>query len=215
MITELTNGQPPSILAQNGLPILVALISSGLINLVLNHRNSAKLESFKFELEREKLKTSQVFVTTEKVIAEIYAMLVGLKSSAAALVTSDAEHEDWALGQFYKKLNEFYDAYPPKKIYIPNSTAKQISNFIDVTTIASFKWRGGENIDDTPEKIKEQNYQHVKGFFGDEGELPKLLELLESDFQRILGITDLKQNAPVRFNAAKRLEKLYEKIMEQ
>jgi hypothetical protein len=180
----------------------------------VQHEYDRKLESHKSQLriETEKeiaqfksqltiaeaersFRFSHVFEQTAKVITITYEKLYALKDAAddfaqRSNVSEQLRAELQAV--FNKQMDEFKKYFMPNKLYIPRETAEQIVNLVNAFFSAnlqrSMALAEAKSPLRDPEMVKMLNTEFRKS----QESIPKLLELLQDDFQLLLGIRVLK-----------------------
>jgi len=84
---------------------------------------------------------------------------------------------------------DFYTYFSLNKIYLPRETALAISNF--ESTVSREKLRFDLYNDVFPKGNPERTKSQMEIYGKVTEDIPKLLELLEEDFQKILGVSML------------------------
>jgi len=175
---------------------------TGLLSLAfqffLKLKTDREIEALKSQLARQNFIHSKVFVETEEVINHIYKTTVEINAAMAEFSATDAETNEEqankAYGKVQKLLNDFRSYYTLHKLYIPKDTAKKVSEIMEVmwdmmaNEVALNIVLARRHMD--KDKFDKQREGVVKYL----GELHKQLvviqELLENDFQRILGFPE-------------------------
>lgn len=158
----------------------------------LKHDYDVQVEKMKAELARQHFQYSHVFQKTEEIIAETYKNLLSMKAALeryTLLARHDEELKAKLLKEFWENVNGFKAYFEPVKIYIPKTTVRQIEGFTINVTGAWIQFNQAMGESKLPNR-KLESYGHIfDDFFKTSNGLPKLLELLEDDFQHLLGFS--------------------------
>ena len=160
----------------------------------LSRDNELEIASFKHKLElaaaERHVQYSRVFEKTADIIAETYGKLLALKDAAddytQPMEPSDSSRQE--LAKVYKqKAQDFLQYFSPKKIYIPKETADKIRVFHNTLHRATIQYSMALAVSNSPTREPAKYGKLFDDFFKSSDEVPKLLELLEDDFQKLLG----------------------------
>lgn len=134
---------------------------------------------------------SKTFDHMAEVIAVTYGKLLAMKR-AADDYTQDMDlvkEEREKLAEVYRaKSNEFLDYFPPKRIYLPKETGERIRKFNNTVHKAVLQYSMAVAASRGNQENTEAYEQRLERFFKSSDEVPKLLGLLEDDFQKLLGV---------------------------
>lgn len=136
------------------------------------------------------IKLSEVFEKQADVIAATYSKLVALMRAADCFTVQ--KNPESGLREFYqetywKMSKDFSDFIEPNKIYLPKTTFKAIQNFLVTLQAMMLQFSIAIENSKVPDRKPESFGTLFKEFIDTSNQVPKLLELLEDDFQRILG----------------------------
>jgi len=168
----------------------------------LSRENEFEIASFKHKLElaaaERHVQYSRVFDKTAEVIAETYGKLLALKNAAddytQLLEPSDPSRPELAR-VFRQKTDDFLRYFLPKKIYIPKGTAERIRVFHNTLHRAAMQFSMAMAVSKSPTREPDTYGKLFDNFFKSSDEVPRLLELLEDDFQRHLGFEVAEKSA--------------------
>jgi hypothetical protein len=184
----------------------------------IKHEYDEKLETHKAQLKAqsevsvERLKSqlqiasaernvrfSRIFERTAVTVAATYEKLLAFHD-AIADYTSIVEWQSMPSKEERRKImvdrrRDFLAYFRPNHLYLPKETAKQIQDFSAKLHSAAIDFmfgveQGGDLRSQDPDR---DTWIKVHQFISDE--VPPLLELLEDDFRRILGLMDDSQKA--------------------
>jgi hypothetical protein len=184
----------------------------------IKHEYDEKLETHKAQLKAEsevsveRLKSqlqiasaernvrfSRIFERTAETVAATYEKLLAFHD-AVADYTSIVEWQSMPSKEERRKVmadrrRDFLAYFRPNRLYLPKETANQIQDFSTKLHSAAIDFmfgveQGGDQRSQDPDR---DTWIKVHQFISDE--VPPLLELLEDDFRRILGLIDDTQKA--------------------
>jgi hypothetical protein len=190
------------------------LIAERLKN-AIKHEYDEKLETHKAQLRREydreieqlkaqlqiaaaerSIRLSRVFDKTADTIATTYAKLLAFQKAVEVytqMMPTDGAGKAQHMENIRSKSNDFSEYYLPRKIYLPKATAEKIRNFSNAIHNSLFDFSmamtainariGPQHVEKRLEKFQEV-----------QKEIPALLQLLEADFQTILGLEEQSPN---------------------
>jgi len=163
----------------------------------LKSQTEAEIIRLKAQLEiaaaERNVQYSRIFEKTAEVIAQTYEKLLALSQAAEDYTQLLERRDDPSRKQLAENFRQtsiaFLEYFPPKKIYLPKETAEKIrvlSNTMHRATrqfsMALAVGRGQTREPETYDKLLDE-------FFKSSDQIPKLLELLEDDFQKLLGFS--------------------------
>jgi len=162
----------------------------------IKRENDIQLEAFKAGLAEQHFRFSHVFERTATTIETIFKNLLELGQAVQDYSKNEElEKEDKVFDKFLEKNNQFYEHYYRNRIYIPKSTTKQIETFA-----ASIHERLKKHAililrkDSFPEKTAD--IKKIRDYLlGLDKKITELLDILETDFRNIFGISDV--NRPI------------------
>lgn len=184
----------------------------------IKHEYDQKLETHKAQLKAEsevsveRLKSqlqiaaaernvrfSRVFERTAETVATTYQKLLAFHD-ALAHYTSIVEWQSTPPKEERRKImaerhQEFQAFFRPNRLYLPKDTATRIQDFRAKlhSTAIDFMFNVEQGGDERSKDPDRDTWVKVDKFITDE--VPPLLELLEDDFRRILGLVDDTQKA--------------------
>jgi hypothetical protein len=196
--------------------VIASLASGGLLNWYfkkrIEHKYKLKLkdheanlkrdydvqvEKLKAELARQHLRFSLVFERTEQIIADTYRKLLALKNASDDYTRQknpDSTKRESLKSIYWTRVEEFQTHYYPNKIYIPKDTMLQIEAFLKMSIAATLQFSLAIQDAALPNRTDESYGKVFDDFFTTSDQLPKLLGLLEDNFQTILGFPIQKQS---------------------
>lgn len=145
-----------------------------------------QVERLKAELAQQNFRFSHVFENTAAAIETIYQKLVVLKQASDSYVAICAQYpKDSSYMLFHSKAMDFMEYFSKNKIYFPKPTATQIDIYFHILKEVT----GNYQVFPDPSKIKKDTVgiNFVNEIATKGNQLPTLLQLLEDDFQKILG----------------------------
>lgn len=184
--------------------IITSLVGSGLLTWYLQervkHKYGEKLATHEANLKRdydvqiERLKAdlalrsiqfNRVFERTADTIIDCHKKLVELWKLQNNRMSATAELQEECRRLFRAKSTEFWEFFLPNKIFLPKKTVASITVFLthlEFLPIASLSRNPDEEKNDFESKENQwKKYKEISQ------KIIKSLELLEDDFQRILG----------------------------
>jgi hypothetical protein len=157
--------------------------------------NDTELERLKAELHiaasERNIKLTKIFEQQAEIAATTHSNLITFfgafqrATETLGVETGETPTRKQALQQAYDKLQ---NEYQPKQIYIPRELRTKINNFIADT----YKVMGQINMLESFQRLARKNDQTM-GKIGETidqltAQLPKLLDELDADFERLLGV---------------------------
>lgn len=160
----------------------------------LRSQSEIELARLKAQLEiaagERNVQYSRVFEKTAEIIAETYGKLLALKDAAddytQLMDPSDPSRQE--LREAYRqKTQDFLKYFLPKKIYLPKETAEKIRVFSNTVHSATMQFSMAIAVGRGQTRDPETYGKLFDKFFKSSEEVPKLLAMLEDDFQKLLG----------------------------
>jgi hypothetical protein len=199
-----------SLFASLGLNGILIAIFQKYISTRLDHKYARKLEEHKARLkyesdtEIERLKSalqiaaaernvrhSWVFEETAKTIATTYSKLLAMKEAAdeyTSLMEPTGQMRQERAEKYKELTQDFLKYYLPNKIYIPKDTAEKIRIFHNTLHAGVLRYSMAMAESGSQYRNPDTYGKLFTDFFKISDEVPKLLEALEDDFQKIFGI---------------------------
>lgn len=197
--------------ASVGLNALLVWLLQTLISNRLKHEYDRRLEDHKAKLkyesdtETERLKSSlqiaaaernvrhsHVFEETAKTITTTYAKLLAMKDAAddyTGLMQPTSQMQQERAEKYKELTQDFLKYYLPNKIYIPKDTAEKIRMFHNTLHAGVLRYSMAMAESRSQYRNPDSYGKLFNDFFKISDEVPKLLEALEDDFQKIFGLT--------------------------
>jgi hypothetical protein len=158
------------------------------------HRLKKEMAEHEAKLSQQNFRFSTVFTTTEKTIAELYALLLPVLDAAEdyTMLMSDRtpEQKKGKIKEFSERCNAFFAVFRPKKIYVPKDTATQLNDLMHTTIHMVRVYNRSETLlkmeplTKEGREVLEKMDNQVEEM---QQKLSPLLLKLESEFQEILG----------------------------
>lgn len=166
----------------------------------IKHEYDAKLETLKSQLQlaaaERSIRYSKVFEETASTISKTYELLLRATDAVTAY-TSLFESETGGTKAERRKivaarLEEFGTYYRPRKPYLPKPTARQIDVLWQKLhgTSLEFMFKVEQGHDNPSDRKTVEDDPWIKAHNFMSKEVPPILDLLEDDFRRILGLMD-------------------------
>jgi methyl-accepting chemotaxis protein len=163
----------------------------------LAHDKDLNLELFRNQLERkaaeQNFRFSRVFDKTAEILAETYKQLVDLNQTVVGFtltVSSESETKAALQKAYEQKADQLYAYLLPNKLYIPRDTSTKILDLARTINRSAMQYSIAVQTANALERTSETSGRLFNQFFESSDQIPKLMEALEIDFQRILGFPD-------------------------
>lgn len=148
-----------------------------------------KIESLKAEFAKNQFRFSHIFKRQADTIIKTYEELLDLKDAVHTSINLAGRSDDYSVNKLLEldtKRRDFYKYFLKNKIYLPTGTAGKIATLLDKLNDIQNTYQNGLQLSRINRK---QGYdttmRAVDSLFG---EAPKLLEDLENDFRKLLGL---------------------------
>ena len=161
----------------------------------LKSQSETELVRLKAQLEiaaaERNVQYSRVFEKTADIIAETYGKLLALKDAAddyTQLMEPSGGSRQKLAEAYRQKAQDFLQYYLPKKIYLPKGTADRIRVFHNTLHRATMQFSMALAVGKSQTREPDTYGTLFNEFFKSSDQVPKLLVLLEDDFQKHLGL---------------------------
>ena len=153
----------------------------------LQAASGIELEQLKSKLQiaasERNIKLTTVFETQAEVVATTYKNLIILRDNVFAAVISSPVTDEKAAHAIEESRRMFYVHFLQHEIYIPKATAKAVLDFAQKLYSAKAQYECHMRQPPNPQTAS-QLQDTLNTLYK---EIPRLLELLKDDFQKILG----------------------------
>lgn len=165
----------------------------------LQNAHDVEMEKLRNELNiryiEHDIRFRSIYEKQAEIIAETYSLLYELNRSVDSYVaileqTGEPSKED-KFESVIKAYDDFKTYFYPRKIYFPQNISKEIENLSNTLVRISNEFSQGRWREQSGIPTKDQNYWEETSKMIRET-IPPLLRQLENDFQKILGVIDLR-----------------------
>lgn len=149
-----------------------------------------QIEKLKAEIAEKNFRFSHTFERTADAIATTYAKLIAVKDAAdgyTSLMEPTGQERQKRAENYSQLTQDFLTYFLPKKIYIPKETADKIRIFHNTMHAAVLQYNMAMAESRSQTRHPDSYGKLFDNFFKTSDAVPKLLGLLEDDFQKLLG----------------------------
>lgn len=152
----------------------------------LRHQSELTLKEFEAKVSERNIKLTRVFARQADTVVKTYQMLVKQNMAIYQMIIMKGSKR--LTPEEIENVNmlrrEFYEYFSLNKIYLPQDTAKRITELEQTQNLQHLRFTlCVEALPNSPERSNEQLAIYDKL----NKDIPELLRLLEEDLQRILG----------------------------
>ena len=170
----------------------------------LKSQTEAEIIRLKAQLEiaaaERSFRFSHVFERTADTIAATHQKLLELQKAAddyTQQMPTPGQEKEQFLRLFQEKSEAFQEYFPPKRLYLPKDTASKVRDFYQALQKTDPTCRSAVEMLFARSKHVTTVESALKGASERYQQVRELLDLLEDDFQRVLGFPIEKKQKPI------------------